>query len=312
MRVVLLGGTGFIGSAVTRLLAARGDDVIIPTRSPQRHAAIASANVILAPWNGSDPAPLAELVTDAHAVVNLLGENIAAGRWTPALKARIVASRVNAGEALVAACRKASSPPQVVIQASAVGYYGGWPDALTAPVRTEAAPSGHGFLAETARQWEASTAPLADMGIARSIIRTSVVLGAHGGALARMLPAFRAFAGGPLGSGRQPFAWIHLEDEARAILHLMDRPQLSGPFNLAAPQAVSLTQFCNALGKVLHRPSWLAAPAFALRLAFGDMADEALLTGQITPPARLLESGFTFTYPTLEAALGNIAGQAAA
>jgi len=319
MHVVILGGTGFIGSALTRALLARGDAVTVPSRAPRASGAGAASgaqgagpSVTPAVWNGRDPEPLAHLLHGAHAVVNLLGENIAGGRWSAQRKARIVDSRVAAGQAVAAALgsleASGAGRPAVLVQASAVGYYGGWPDMATAPKCGEADPPGPGFLAETCGRWEAASAPAQAMGVRRCVIRSGVVLGA-GGALARMLPAFRAWLGGPLGSGRQPFPWIHLADEVGAILHLLDTPSCSGPYNLAAPQAVDNAGFTAELNRAVGRPAWLPAlpaPGFALRLALGEMADEALLAGQVAPPNRLADSGYVFRFPALREALADL------
>lgn len=309
MHVVVLGGTGFIGSALTRALLARGDTVTVPSRVP--HTARARG-FLPAVWNGRDPEPLARLLQDAQAVVNLLGENIAGGRWTPERKARIMNSRVAAGQAVAAALGSVSGAgrPAVLVQASATGYYGHWSDMATAPRCGEKTPQGTGFLAETCAQWEAASAPAQDMGVRRCVIRSGVVLGA-GGALARMRPVFRAWLGGPLGSGRQPFPWIHLADEVEAILHLLDTPTCSGPYNLAAPKAVDNAGFTAGLNRAVGRPTWLPAlpvPAPALRLALGELADEALLAGQTAPPDRLTDSGYVFRFPTLDTALADLLG----
>lgn len=313
MHVVILGGTGFIGSALTRALLARGDAVTVSSRAPGTPGAGdagGARDFSTATWNGRDPEPLIRLLEGAHAVVNLVGENIAGGRWTPERKARIVDSRVAAGQAVAAAlgAMNGAGLPAVLVQASAVGYYGCWPDMAAAPRCGEGDPPGAGFLAETCARWEASSAPAQAMGVRRCIIRSGVVLG-PGGALARMLPAFRAWLGGPLGSGRQPFPWIHLTDEVGAILHLLDTPSCSGPYNLAAPQAVDNAGFAAALNRAVGRPAWLPAPpapAFALRLALGELAEEALLAGQVAPPDRLADSGHAFRFPTLDAALADL------
>ncbi len=325
MHVVILGGTGFIGSALARILLARGDTVTIPSRRPRDTGVHGTTH---ATWNGRDPEQLARLLGGAHAVVNLLGENIAGGRWTPERKARIVDSRVAAGQAVAAALGSlsgadsthgvhgtgelsesgASALPSVLVQASAVGYYGGWLDMAAAPRCGEGDQPGTGFLADTCVGWEASSAPAEAMGVRRCVIRSGVVLGA-GGALARMLPAFRAWLGGPLGSGRQPFPWIHLADEVGAIAHLLDSPACSGAYNLAAPQAVDNVGFTAELNHAVGRPHWLPAPpvpAFALRLALGELADEALLAGQVTPPDRLADSGYAFRFATLREALADL------
>lgn len=309
MKTVILGGTGFIGFRLARFLAGRGDEVVIPSRSPGKKGAGAHAFQFQV-WDGRDAGQLARVIDGADSVVNLLGENIAARRWSAEQKARIVDSRLLAGKALTDAFALTERRPSVVIQASAVGWYGAWPDLTTAPACSEECPAGSNFLAETAVRWEASTAgiPLEFSETRRCVIRTAPVLGPNGGMLRSVLPVFRYGLGGATGSGRQPFAWIHLDDEVAAIAWLLDREDLAGPFNLAAPQTVSNAAFAKALGAVLHRPAWLPAPAFALRLLLGDMADELLLTGQNAVPERLEHSGFRFVYPTLDVALQQILG----
>lgn len=303
MRIVILGGSGFIGKALAHELAGRGHEVLVPSRNAARAEAALAGTAHALSWDGADPDTLARCIDGADAVVNLIGANIAERRWTQAQKARIVDSRVRAGVALATAVERTPHPPRVLVQGSAVGYYGGWQETLTAPVRTEDAPAGTGFLASTCTQWEASSAAVEAAGVRRCVIRSGVVIGPAGGALAKMLPPFRFFVGGPPGTGRQPFPWIHLHDEVRAIMHLIDRPDLEGAFNLTAPGRTSMRTFCKVLGRVLRRPSSFRVPAFLLRLLLGEMADEMLLSGQVAPPERLTASGFTFTYPTPETAL---------
>lgn len=307
MRVVIPGGSGFIGSALTVRLAARGHTVLIPSRTPEAMAAKQTESMRYARWDGKDPDQLAQLLHDADAVVSLLGENIASGRWTEARKQRIVDSRLRAGAALVAAFARLDSRPRTVIQASAVGYYGSWTNMSQAPVCTELSPNGTNFLADTAARWEASTKALdsdpAYAQVRRCIIRTAPVLGPGGGMLGNLLPVFKLGLGGPAGSGRQPFSWIHLHDEAEAIVFLLEHSECAGIYNLVSPETVTAETFARTLGFVLHRPALLRAPAFALRLAMGQLADELLLSGQRVFPQRLLEAGFQFTYPALQGAL---------
>lgn len=301
MRVVILGGSGFIGTALTSHLTSRGDDVVIPSRHPSTFSP--SHNREFRSWDGRNAQGLAEILEGADGVVNLLGENIAAGRWSPEQKIRIVQSRLDAGSALVAALEMLSTRPRTLIQASATGYYGFWADAASAPDCTEERGGGSGFLAETAAQWEDSTQKAEELGMRRCIIRTAPVLAPQGGILSRIMPVFRLGLGGPVGSGKQPFAWIHLDDEVAAITFLLDHGELSGPFNLAAPEHATMSTFVHALSHALNRPAWLPVPGGLLRLAFGDMATELILAGQKVSPVRLLEHGFLFQHPTLASAL---------
>lgn len=301
MRIVILGGSGFIGRALTRALMSRGDEVVIPTRHVPDTTS--SANPEYRLWDGQDPSSLSRLLDGADAVVNLLGENIAARRWNSEQRERIVSSRLLAGQAVVIALQMPIVKPKVLIQASAIGYYGFWPENASAPDCTEETPAGSGFLATTTIQWERSTQQAEHLGLRRCIIRTAPVLEFGGGMLAKLLPVFRLGLGGPVGTGRQPFAWIHLDDEVAAILFLLDHDELNGPFNLVAPEHSTMNDFAQTLGRALKRPAWLPVPSALLRLGFGDMADELLLAGQKASPVRLLEHGFVFRHPTLDSAL---------
>lgn len=307
MKVVVLGGSGFIGSALVKRLAARGDEALVPTRRPKSHFDHGEL-IRFVGWDGEDPEILAGILEGRDAVVNLLGENISGQRWNPAVKRRILESRLRAGAAISDAFRAMERKPRVCIQASAAGYYGSWDDLENNPARGEDAPSGMSFLADVARRWEESTAVLENMGVRRCVIRTAAVLGPGGGVLAKLAPWFRACLGCSVGSGRQPFSWIHIDDEARAILFLLDNPDLEGAFNLVAPDSRSMDSFTSALAGVLDRPLFFRAPAFLLRLILGEMAQEVLLTGQNIAPRRLEETGFVFAFPRLEDALEASAG----
>lgn len=307
MRVVITGGTGFIGTALTRVLVAAGHDVVILTRRPRavaassRVAAEAPAGTLeYAVWDGMTSRGWGHFAEDA-AVVNLAGESIASGRWNAEKKRDIVESRLAAGAAVVQAAAKAAIKPRVVVQASAVGYYGDRGEL----VLEEHSLPGKGFLADTAVKWEQSTREVEDMGVRRVVVRTGVVLG-RGGALARMLPPFRLGLGGPVGDGRAWFPWIHVRDEVRAMAFLLERGEAMGPFNLVAPGIVTNKAFTEALGAALGRPTVLRVPAFALRLALGEMADAALLASLRVVPARLSALGFSFDFPDVAAALSDL------
>ncbi len=301
MRVLVTGGTGLIGRALCRALIARGDDVIVLSRAPERHAHRMPKEATLLAWDGQTPEGWGDVVESVDAVVNLAGANIAEGRWTESRKRLLRESRLNAGRALVAAIGAASEKPRVLIQASAVGYYGPRGDEIV----TEETPPGSDFLARLAVDWEASTREVEAWGVRRPIIRTGVVLSLEGGALPRMLPPFKLGLGGPLGRGRQWFPWIHLEDEVQAILFLLDREDAQGPYNLTAPNPVRNEEFTRILGQLLHRPTVFRVPAFALRLLFGEMA-VVLLEGQRAVPQRLLEAGYTFHYEDVRNALESL------
>jgi uncharacterized protein (TIGR01777 family) len=300
MRVLMTGGTGLIGRALATDLVRDAHEVVVLSRNPAR-APDQPSGVELQPWDGCTIAGWGPLVNGVDSVVNLAGENISAGRWSAARKTRIVRSRSDAGRALVEAVNAATHKPRVLIQASAVGYYG----PRGAEAITEDALPGDDWLSRVAADWEAVTRPVEDLGVRRVIIRTGVVLTLAGGALPKMALPFRFFVGGPVGNGRQSFPWIHIADVVAAIRFLIDHEEAQGVFNLAAPAVLTNAEFSSALGRAMHHPAWLPVPGFALRLLFGEMAT-VLLTGQRAFPARLQQMGFAFRFPTLDAALFDI------
>lgn len=252
-------------------------------------------------WDGRTANGWGSLVDGADAIINLAGENIGAGRWTDKRKRAILDSRLNAGQAVVQAVEAAAHKPRVVIQASAVGYYGPHSDEEV----TEDTPPGSDFLAQLTQDGEASTAGVEALGVRRVVIRTGVVLSKDGGALPRMMMPFRFFAGGRLGNGRQWFPWIHIADEVGAIRFLVENDAARGPFNLSAPVPLTNAAFTRLSGRRLKRPASMAVPAFALRLLFGEMAT-VLLDGQRAIPRRLLQLGFTFRFPEAGPALADL------
>jgi uncharacterized protein len=305
MRVIILGGSGLIGRALTEPLAAERNEVIVLSRDPARVRGL-PPGARCERWDGRSAAGWGNLLDGGTAVVNLAGELVGEGRWTDERKRRIRDSRLHAGGAVTEAVRQAAGngrAPAVLLQASAVGYYG---DAGDDEV-TEDHPPGRDFLAEVSVAWEAATAEVEAHGVRRVLLRTGIVLHPDGGALPKMARPFRLGAGGALGSGRQWLPWIHWVDEIGAILFLLGSSTARGPFNLTAPQPVRNRDFAQALGRQLHRPSFFAAPAFALHLALGDMAD-ALLHGQKAVPRRLLAAGYEFHHPALGEALRDLLG----
>lgn len=302
--VVVIGASGFIGRALCRELAGRGYEVVGVSRQPDRARDALDCAAEVLGWHGPPGRGWSEAAEGARAVVNLAGETIGRGRWTRAKRARILGSRVDAGRALTETVLRAHSKPAVVLQASAVGIYGDRGDEIL----DEGAGRGSGFLAEVSGRWEESTRPVEAAGVRRVIVRSAVVLGRGGGALPGFERLFR-FGAAPLpGDGRSWLPWIHLADEVRAIAMLIERDDLSGAFNLAAPQPVSTRDFFRALaaargGRILGR-----IPAWALRAALGLKAREVLLASQRTAPRRLLEAGFDFRFPDLAAALRDLSG----
>jgi len=305
MRILITGGTGLIGSALAAELAQAGHEVIVLTRNPDKATGL-PAGVRAERWDGRTAQGWGHLADGAGAIVNLAGASIAGegllpSRWTDERKHLILQSRLDAGRAVVEAVQQATHKPGVVVQASGIGIYGFAGDRLL----DETAPAGTDWLAQVAVQWEAATAPVEAMGVRRVVIRTAVVFSRTGGVLPLMLLPFRLFVGGPVGGGRQYVAWIHLADEVGAIRFLIENPAASGPFNLVAPDVMTNAEVSRVIGRVLRRPSWFPLPAFAMRLMFGEVAT-LLLEGQRAQPKRLLELGYTFRFPTLEAALRDL------
>ncbi len=291
MRVIVTGGTGFIGRALTLALSRRQDDVVVVSR----HTGRAHPRSIR--W---DEAPRA--LEEADAVVHLAGEPVASGRWTQERLDRIRSSRIETTELLARAIARAAKKPRVFVSASAVGIYGMRSDGA---VLDEGAEHGDDVLARIVVDWEAAADPA--RGVTRVVHpRTGIVLGRGGGALASMLPAFRWYVGGALGGGKQWLSWVHVEDAVRALLFALDHEALEGPFNVTAPEPVDMDAFAKTLGRAIGRPSALRVPRFALRAALGRGLAEVLLTGQRALPRKLVDAGFTFHYRRLEAALGDL------
>jgi uncharacterized protein (TIGR01777 family) len=311
-RVVVAGGTGFLGTALCNSLAAAGHRVVVLTRKrvtaalDPAQAARPHPGVHLASWTpDGTTGPWKAFLDGAGAVVNLAGESLAARRWTPGTRRRIRDSRLDATRSLVEAIRVCERPPVVFISGSAVGYYG----THSEQVLTESSPAGSDFLAELCLEWEA-TAAYAARSVQRFVaLRTGLVLDREGGALARMTLPFRLFAGGRLGSGRQPISWIHRDDWTGMVRWAIESPSVTGPLNATAPNPVTNIEFAEALGAVLRRPAWLPVPAPALRLLIGEMADALLLGGQRAVPRRALELGFRFRYERVRDALEAVLGR---
>jgi len=297
MRILITGGSGLIGRALASELSAHGHTVTVLSRDPSRAKSLLTG-VQIARWDARTAQGWGHLADGARAIVNLAGESIAAGRWTPARKRRIRDSRLNAGLAVVQAVQAVADKPSVVVQSSGAGYYGLQDDQ---PL-DEDAPPGDDYLARVAVDWEAATAPLDALGIRRPILRTGMVLANHGGALVRLRLPFQFFVGGPLGGGRQWWSWIHLADEVRAIRFLIEHPTASGPFNLTAPKPLTNAAFSRVLGQVMRRPALMPIPGWAVRLLLGEMAT-VVLGGQRVLPRRLSDLGFEFRFPEARAAL---------
>ena len=295
MNIVVTGGTGFIGHALVEELARAGHDVVVLSRRP--HSA-AQPQVRYVEWDARSVGPWHEAVAAADAVVNLAGEPIAEGRWTTARKRILVESRILSTRLLVDAIATRPRPLPVLISASGIGYYGPQDDRAL----DERSPLGEGFLAQLSAAWEAEALRAGQYGTRVVLLRTGMVLERDGGALPKMMLPFRMFAGGPVLPGTQWVSWIHRADHIGLIQWAIHTPNLSGPVNAVAPASVTMHAFCDTLGKVLHRPSWLPVPGLALRLALGELGT-LMTTGQRVGPVKAQDGGYTFRYPTLEPAL---------
>ena len=309
MHIVLAGGTGFLGSHLVARLTAEGHRLTVLTRHPRKPEQVrwnptgAPAGPPGAPRPTDAADGWSQVLDDADAVINLVGEPIAPKRWTPARKAALHDSRVKTTRTLVEAMTRARRIPATLINASAVGIYGPHGDE---PV-TEATPPGSDFLAALGKAWEAEA--MAAAPVARVVLlRTGLALDKGGGALSQMALPFYFMAGGPLGSGRQFMPWIHRDDWTEMVHWALVTPAVTGPLNVTSPNPVTNREFARTLGTVLRRPSIMPAPAFALRIALGELAD-ALLTGQRALPAKAESLAFRFRHPELEPALRAIYGR---
>lgn len=295
MKIVVAGGSGFLGEPLVKRLLARGDDVAVLTRNASHVRAGRAVE-----WDARSQGAWSDEAASADVVINLAGENVGEGRWTAERKKRMVASRVDATNAIVAALRRDASRPRTMINASAVGFYGNRGD----EVLDEHSSRGDGFLAELVERWEAAAGEAESL--ARLVVlRFGVVLDAEGGALQKMALPFKFGVGGPIGNGNQWLSWVDRGDVMKMVEWVIDREVARGIYNVTSPQPVRNREFARALGRVLHRPSFLPTPAFALRLVFGQMGEEVLLAGQRVVPRRAEAEGFAFACPSIEGALAH-------
>lgn len=297
MRILITGGTGFIGRALCARLLADGHDVVVLSREPSNVAARIGSHAVTA------IGALSHIAADetVDVVFNLAGAPIADRRWTAARRAVLRESRIGITRQLADFFVRLRVPPAVMVSGSAVGFYGDAGDALL----DERSAAGTGFSAELCREWEQAAAAVTSCGVRLCLLRTGVVLHPSGGALRRLLPPFRAGLGGPVGNGRQWMSWIHRDDLLSLALFLMETPDCHGVWNGTAPNPVTSREFARALGEALHRPALLPLPALVLRMALGE-ASGLLLDSQRALPRRALEAGFSFRYPTIDSALADI------
>jgi uncharacterized protein (TIGR01777 family) len=300
--IVITGATGFIGSALGQFFVNKKYHVKGFTRNPENTKKLENLGIHPVPWNTQSLTGWETQLENTNAVINLAGESIAAGRLSEQKKKRILNSRVDSVKILVQALEQVKNKPEIVVQASGIGFYGSRNDQEL----QENTPPGQGILAHAVKQWEDCALALEKTGTRLVIIRLGMVLGKDKGALKRMTMPFRFFIGGPLGSGKQWMSWVHILDVTRAVDFLISHKKCSGIYNLTTPQPVRNKEFARSLENALHRPSFFPVPASILKLMLGKIAGELLLTSQRVLPTRLLKEGFTFDYPHLKPALHNL------
>ena len=307
MKVIITGGTGHIGHYLINELAAYGHELVILSRNPGKYKARFDKEVKLVEWDAKTAVGWAEEANEADAIINLAGESIAGenflpARWSDKQKQKIKQSRLDAGKAVVDAVRAANKKPKVVLQASAVGYYGPHNDNEKIDEDT---PPGNDFLGQICVEWEQSTAAVKEMGVRQVLLRTGLVLMTEGGPLERLLFQFKMFAGGPFGNGRQWWPWIHIQDEVQAIRFLLEKADADGPYNLTAPTPETNKAFSKKLGQVMKRPSFIPVPGFAMKLLVGEVST-VVLDGQRAIPKRLQKEGYDFEFTNLKPALTDL------
>ncbi len=304
MKIAIAGATGFVGSRLVERLQAERHQVLVLTRNPSAAQKVfptsAFPNLEIIAYTPTESGSWQEAIAGCEGVVNLAGEPIAEGRWTAQRKQEILSSRQLGTQKIVEAIAKAHPKPSVLVNASAIGYYG------TSETATfdETSPPGNDFLAQVCQAWEAEANKVKDAGVRLVILRLGIVLG-QGGAIARMIAPFKLFAGGPIGTGRQWFSWIHRDDLVNLIIQALTRPEIEGILNATAPNPVRMAELAQTLGQVMNRPSWLPVPGFAIEVLLGDGAI-VVLEGQQVLPQRPLDYSFEYQYSTVKQALEEI------
>ncbi|MEX0828850.1 MAG: TIGR01777 family oxidoreductase [Nitrospirales bacterium] len=307
MKIVIAGGTGFVGQHVSRLLLQEGHSVIVLSRHAERGTPVNPSQPRHIQWDGCSQGSWSTECVGADVVINLSGAPIADKRWTPSRKRELIDSRVVSTRTLGEAIGGWATKPHTFLTASGVGYYG--PQGAT--IVDETSPRGDGFLADLCLEWEDAAQHIEALGLRVLEVRFGMVLGTDGGALPKMMLPFHWFLGGPILPGTQYVSWIHQEDLARLILFLITHSPIRGPVNAVAPEDVTMKDFCQALGKAMNRPSWFPVPEFALRIALGELST-MLTTGQRAQPHQALSAGFSFTYSTIQEAMHAIVSQRSA
>ena len=301
MKIVIIGATGFIGKMLFTVLLSEDHDITVITRDVEYARENLGDNALFFAWDGKDEAILAEAFKGARAIINLAGENLSAKPWTEKQKQKILESRIATTNAIVNVINGMPQKPEVLLQASAIGYYG---SSLTT-VLDEDSPPGNGFLAKVTKQWETEALKL-DNDVRLILLRSGIVLGPNGGALSSMAKPFKLGLGGHAGSGKQWLSWIHLDDEVEAIRFLLEKKSAKGVFNLTAPQPVRMKTFSKELAKVMKKNSWMHIPSFIIKILMGSMGREMILSSRKVLPKRLLDEGFKFRFNDLRMALLSI------
>ncbi|HES59572.1 MAG: TIGR01777 family oxidoreductase [Calditrichaceae bacterium] len=305
MKIIIAGGSGFIGRYLAEYLSTSGYEVIVLSRNPQRAEAAFSKNITCLLWDDFNTSAWQDALESSEVVINLIGENVGQWPWTDQIKHKILFSRLHAGQTIVQAIHKANNKPRLLIQTSATGYYGN----NNKDELTEDSAAGSGFLADVCRQWEYSTNEVESMGMNRSIIRIGLVLGRQGGLLKKTMFPFKLFVGGPVGSGDQMLPWIHRDDLIAAIRFIIESKHPKKLYNTCAPNPVTMNTFAQILGKTLKRPSVFRVPELIVKLIFGEMGRETILSGQNAVPKTLMDAGYKFKYTTLTEALSDLVTQ---
>ncbi|MEM7772979.1 MAG: TIGR01777 family oxidoreductase [Cyanobacteria bacterium P01_A01_bin.37] len=304
MKVAITGATGFVGSRLVEKLSQENHTIVVLTRDADRARRIFPSSAFptleIVAYTPTQSGPWQSAINGCDGVVNLAGASIADERWTPERKQTIMDSRKIGTEKIVEAIAQTEQKPSVLVSSSAIGYYGMSETATF----DESSPPGNDFLATVCKEWEAAAQPVTTMGTRLVIVRTGIVIG-MGGALAKMLTPFKLFAGGPIGSGKQWFSWIHRDDLVSLIIQALTNPQLQGTYNATAPNPVRMNTFCTELGNAMDRPSWLPVPDFVIELLLGDGA-QVVLQGQQVLPKRTVDSGFHYQYETAAPAIKEV------
>ncbi len=300
-RIIITGATGLIGKILCKELIERGDEITIFTSNTAKATSLIKGAKEYIKWNYSNPEEWKNHLNESDAVIHLAGASIAGKRWNASYKKLIMESRIASTRNIVKAIEEAEQKPSTFISSSAVGYYGNAENNIL----TETSESGNDFLSQVCKAWELESEKVESFGVRRISVRTGIVLSAKGGALERMLLPFKLFIGGPIGSGKQWFPWIHIDDLIRIYLFALDNPSISGIINAASPNPATMKEFALTLGKTLHRPSLFRVPFFALRIAIGEAA-ESVIASQRVIPKKLLESGFKFKFENVEEALRDL------